>query len=52
MKPIRVLVVDDFGNDAKMLWGVRRAWHFQRRSQTDGAPHAKAKRLQPVCHGI
>ena len=38
--------------DAKMLWGVRRAWHFQRRSETDGAPHAKAKRLQPIRHGI
>ena len=33
----------------KMLWGVRRErWHPWRRSRTDGAPHGKARRSQPI----
>jgi transposase len=36
----------------KMLWGVRRTWDSQRRSRTDGAPHAKAERSQPIHHAF
>ena len=41
--------VDETYIRVKMLWGVRRErWHPWRRSRTDGAPHGKARRSQPI----